>query len=122
MNDTCDHNFDEVEKLPHDQVISIIKCERCRLMAVMLKSRLEAAGGSWKPMGFGTPQWTSDKPAQEGWYWFRIVGDVDRTVIRVTLNGDGYLQAEEPSSWVERGDLDDTSSEEWAGPLEEPPA
>lgn len=122
MNDTCHHNWAEVEQLPQGQAVSIIKCESCQLIALTFKTHPEGVGGTLKPLGYGTPQWTSYKPIKEGWYWFRIVGEVDRTMIRVTLNDEGLLQAEEPSSWVERSDVFDTSAEEWAGPLEEPPA
>lgn len=86
--------------------ISGEKCNACGLSPVTISET--------------TYPWTAEKPTKPGWYRFKVEEGGEAALVQVTINGDGYLEATDPSAWIEGGDLVDTSMERWAGPLEPP--
>lgn len=57
--------------------------------------------------------WTTEKPTQPGWYWWRNNSHFDPDILKVDVLGDRF---------VIDTDLDvlDTPPGEWTGPLEPP--
>ena len=63
--------------------------------------------------------WTTDKPAKPGSYWWRLGSDRLAHLVKVTIDGDGVLSTHPPAQLVEAGRFLDTTGE-WFGPVEHP--
>jgi hypothetical protein len=67
-------------------------------------------------------KWTTEKPTQDGWYWYRPAPDDNRPLITwiqmvsfpITQTVEAFASCEELANFV------DYISGEWAGPLEPP--
>ena len=59
--------------------------------------------------------WTQDKPTKEGWYWFRMDNEEQRTVIVYVISADRMVAIGD-----ERGGNPAVQKGVWYGPLEPP--
>ena len=70
----------------------------------------------------GQLSWTSEKPKQSGFYFYRQSSDEDPILVRVDMEGDRTGNA--PVVWL-HGDDEAESLEgchgDWSGPIEPPP-
>ena len=55
--------------------------------------------------------WTTRKPTQSGWYWWRNRSNDEPTLVEVTIDGDGFLKTGPPANIIEGGTLADASGE-----------
>ena len=63
--------------------------------------------------------WTTERPAKPGYYWWRHGPDRLAHSVKVTMEQDGALQTHPPEQLIDAGLCVDTSGE-WAGPVEHP--
>ncbi len=59
--------------------------------------------------------WTTQKPTQPGWYWWRIYDDEPWQVVQVCVKGDRIFHKRIGSQFEI-----DTSKGAWSGPIKEP--
>ena len=61
--------------------------------------------------------WTTARPTQAGWYWFRECCPEDERPVRVQINAQGtFVQPSWGDYWME---IDEFSEDgEWQGPIE----
>jgi hypothetical protein len=124
----CQHEWADVsiDQSGDENVFSCLKCGQRLvagdLAAAVIKAEQElGVTNKLLPLGIikvvGMPNtWTTEKPTQSGWYWWREVGYKEPSILMVDI----VAQTVSLSGTDDNASLDGMVGGEWAGPLDPP--